>query len=438
MITLYQKNRKKLVQALKDGLIIVPAPKETLRNGDVVYKFRQDSYFAYLTGIHKPEHVLVLDPKAGKTCLFIPDINEKHRLWLGKQLNCAQAKKIYKTDFVYFTSALDAFVKKASQKYKKVYLLPNRKLPLKSLSKKLHQDKKTLIKVLDNLRLIKEPEEINLMNQANKISHNAFVTAIKATRPGVFEYTIQGTFEAELVKAGAAHLAFSTIIASGPNASVLHHVEQTRRCEKGDLLLIDGGCELDGYASDMTRTIPVSGRFSKKQKEIYEVVLNTKRECIRMISPKVTMLDIHIHAAKTILKGLIKLGLIKDADIDMLYEKEIHRVFFPHGIGHLLGLDVHDVGNKYNKKLKAKAKNLRAYLKLEPGMVVTIEPGIYFIEYFFDAPKKMREYAKYVNWKKAAQYRSIGGIRIEDDILVTQNGHKNLCTLPDGIKDIEK
>lgn len=437
MITLYQKNRKKLINRLKDGLIIVNAPQETIRNNDVAYKFRQNSYFLYLTGITKPEHTLILDPKTKKSHLFIPDIDEKHRLWVGRQLSKTEAKKVYHINHVHYMSELPKILTRLAKKYKQAYLLPKNPLSTKTFPKRLKKDHTVLAKTLDDLRLIKEPEEIKFIQKANKISHQAYVKAIKATKPNMTENQIQAVLESEFLSAGAPHVAFNTIVAAGKNASILHYVDNNAICRKNDLVLIDGGCEWMGYASDISRTFPVSKKFSKKQKEIYQIVLNTKKECIRMVKPNISMLDIHIHASKAILTGLIKLGLIKKHDLDILYEKEIHRVFFPHGIGHLLGLDVHDVGGRPDKRLKKKAKNLRNYLKLEKGMVITIEPGIYFIEAIFDSKKKRRQFDKYVNWKKADQYRSVGGVRIEDDILVTKNGHKNLTTLPDDLRFIE-
>lgn len=434
MATLYHNNRKKLMQNLKDGLILVHAKDEILRNGDVTYAYRQDSNFLYLTGIEKPDHTLLLDPKTKKSHLFIPNINELHLIWVGKQLGLKEAKRLYKCDTVHFHSEFVHVFRKLGGKYKKLYALSTNRSFLKKHHTRLKKDFKILKKTLDHMRLFKSKEEIACLIKANKVSHQAHLTAMKTTCPGLYEYQIQAQMEQEFLSQGAFHRAYGSIVASGANASILHYVVNNTKCKSGDLLLIDAGCEWNGYASDVSRTFPVNGKFSKKQRQIYEIVLKTQKACIKMVKPGVSFLEIHKYSGKMIVEGLIALGIIKDIDREEIYKNDIHRIFYPHGVGHLLGLDVHDVGAKKHRR----AKNLRSSITLKPGMVVTIEPGIYFIDAYFDSPKKRKEYKKYINWKKADAYRSVGGIRIEDDVLVTKTGHRNFTKVPKEIKQIEK
>lgn len=438
MLSLYQKNRQRLMQVHKDGLIVLTAAKEILRNGDVNYRYRQDSYFLYLTGITKPHHSLILDPKSKKSHLFIPDLNDHHRIWVGKQLTTREAKKLYKFDYVHYNSERVPFLKKIARKYRHLYTLSSARKIIKKPPSNLNHNKNKLKLSLDKLRLYKTPEEIKMIQKANKISHHGHIAAMKSTRPGIYEFQIQSEMEQKFLKSGAFHLAYDSIVASGQNAATLHYVDNNSKCQSGRLLLIDAGCEWLGYASDISRTLPVSGKFSKKQKDIYDIVIKTQKACIRMVKPGVSLLDIHEQSGKLILQGLMDIGILEKGDVNKYYKKEVHRIFYPHGVGHLLGLDVHDVGPGKKKYYRKSAKNLRSVLTLDANMVITIEPGIYFISAFFDSQATRKKYKNYVNWRKADAYRSIGGIRIEDDILVTKKGYENLTTVPKEIKDIER
>ncbi|OVE82443.1 hypothetical protein BVY03_00955 [bacterium K02(2017)] len=261
---------------------------------------------------------------------------------------------------------------------------------------------------------------------------------MKSIKSGMTENQAQAILESELLKDGAKHTAYGSIVASGKNGAILHYHENNSKLKNKDLLLIDAGCEWEGYASDITRTFPVSGKFTSKQKEIYNIVLKTQKECIKMIKPGVTMYDIHFTACRLIQNGLVELGIIKKLDESDLFDKKAYSIFFPHGIGHLIGLDVHDVGAKPSKNKKRKAKNLRAQLKLEKDMCITIEPGIYFIEAYFDSKEHRKKTSSYINWNIADKYRDVGGIRIEDDLIVTAKGSKNLTKVPKEINAIER
>ncbi len=433
--TFHKNHRNALLSKMTDGLIFVKSSDEVIRNGDWNYTFRQCSYFLYLTGVVRTNHLLLLDTKTKKAHLFIPDLDEKYRLWTGKQLTKQAAKKIYGVEAAHYLSEFDKILKQLGRKHKTLYALPNTNDFLKHHPTRLNKDFKKLVDAFDLIRSIKDSEEIKLTQKACEITHKAFEAAMRAIAPGKLEWEIQAALEAEYKRNGVIFLAFDSIIPSGQNASILHYVNNDAKLKKGDLLLIDAGCEWQGYAADVTRTFPISGKFATKQKQIYQIVLDAQKQCIAHIKEGAYTPDLHKMTAKNLMSGLVKLGIIKKGfDLNDLYEKEIHRLFFPHGTGHLLGLDVHDVGalKKHN------IKNLRTVVKLKAGMIFTVEPGIYFIEAIFDSPQKRKKFAKYINWKKADSYRSVGGVRIEDDVLVTKTGCTNLTHLPKEISDIEK
>lgn len=441
-MSIQKYHRKKLMSVLKDGLIFVASSEISLRNSDVDYLFRQDSNFLYLTGITHPGHALALDPKDGKSHLFIPDVSAHHQIWIGHQMTVKEAKKVFAMDYVHYFKDFNTVMGKLTRKYKKTYALPNALSVLGKYKIKIrtHKDSASLRIALGELRVRKSPEEVELMRLANQISHRGHIAAMKTVRPDMHEYQVQAVMECEFLNGGATHNAYPSIVASGRNAAVLHYHENTARCADGDLLLIDAGCEVQGYASDVTRAFPVNGRFTDKQKEIYQVVLKAQNECIRMIRPDVSVLDLHKHACHSMTRGLMDLGIFYQGDVETLVAQDTHAVFFPHGIGHLIGLDVHDVGaiDPKAKPIKNKPKHLRASRKLEPGFAVTVEPGIYFIDAHFDSKATRKKTAKYINWNKADEYRNVGGIRIEDDVLVTKNGFENLTTVPKEVREIEE
>lgn len=442
MKTWRQKNQQSLMKTLSDGLIFLKAADEKLRNGDVFYFFRQDSDFLYLTGVTQPGYALLLDSQARASHLFIPDLSELHRIWVGRQLTKAQAKQLSGTTHVHFAAEMKDVCLKLKKKYRKLYTLKKMAHALPESLHSLKKDDTKLRSALDDLRVTKAPLEVSLMRRANDISKKGHVAAMKNVKAGLAEYQLQAILEKEFRDAGATHNAYPSIVAAGPNAATLHYHDNSAFCQKLDLVLIDAAAEWHGYAADVTRAFPVSGKFSKTQKDIYALVLKTQKDCIKMVRPGLSMIDLHKRSCEIIAVGLQKLGIIKNVPVAEILNKEVHRVFYPHGVGHLLGLDVHDVGpieyRSKNSKKQKKPKNLRTTRVLKASYVITVEPGIYFIEAFFDSQQARKKYAPYIDWKIAERYRSVGGIRIEDDILVTKTGHRNLTTVPKEIAEIEK
>lgn len=433
----YAKNRLNLTRRLKEGLIFVSSAPETSRNSDVNHPFRQDSDFLYLSGIEEPNSHLLIDPKTKKSYLFIPDFNLLHQIWEGRQLTTKEARQKYGFDFVLYHSDFKKTFAKLAKRYRQIHTLRHCFSSLKKYKIRKRFTHEKLRHALNELRVRKSKEEIALIKKANEISKKGHLAAMRNSRAGLYEYGIQACLEQPFLACGAKHRAYPSIVAAGRNAAVLHYHDNDARCRSADLVLIDAGCEIKGYASDITRTFPVTGKFSKKQTDIYQIVLKTQKKCIQMVRPHVSMIDIHLTACRVIIRGLIDLKIFKTKDVDLILKKRWYRVFFPHGIGHMLGLDVHDVGGK-DPNLKQKPKYLRSTRRLETGMVITVEPGIYFIEAHFKNKKLIRETRHVIDWKKARGYFSVGGIRIEDNILVTSNGYQNLTSVPKEIKEIEK
>lgn len=435
---LYVKNRLKLMRALPEGLIVVSSSAPTQRNSDVDYVFRQNSDFLYLTGIAKPNYTVLLDPKTETTHLFIPDLDTHHRIWVGHQIDKREAKALFGADLVHYASSFGKVLKNLKRRYKILHAFDSTLPLVKPHALGLSRKTKPLRQALDENRVRKSAEEIALMREANFISKQGHLAAMRATRPGLHEYSVSAAMESVFRSAGAPHNAYPSIVAGGANAAVLHYHDNEALLCDGDLLLIDAAAECHGYAADVTRTFPVNGRFTEKQKNIYTLVLSVQEACIQNVRPGVSMLEIQHQSQILLAQGLIDLGIFRGLTADEAVRKELIRLFYPHGIGHLLGLDVHDVGGRApDQKPKAEKQKVRTTRKLEANFVVTIEPGLYFIKAYFDDLRLRKRTEKHIDWKLADTYRSVGGIRIEDDILVTPNGPDNLTDVPKSIEAIE-
>lgn len=434
LLKIAAQNRKNLIKNFPNELILIFSNSEVIRNSDVRHAFRQDSYFTYLAGVELPHYSLLINTKA-KTChLIIPDLDEHYQIWEGKQNTTADAFKKFKIKSIYQKDFTD-FLKKQLRSFKKLHILPHQKAQFKNLKVKVNTDSKAAKVQIDELRAIKSPLELKLMQISSDISSLAHKKAMQACKPGLTENQLLAEMEKIFLLKHAEHAAYLPIVAAGSNGAILHYNDNNQKIKSSDLVLIDYGCEYHGYASDITRTFPANGKFNQKQKQIYQIVLDVQNACIKKIKPNVSLVDIHKLACRLTLEGLAKLGFFKTSDIDELLKNQVHRVFFPHGIGHLLGLDVHDV-NPESLRQKS-AKNLRSAIILKEGMVLTIEPGIYFIDFYFSNPSKAKAYNKWINWTKVKAYKSVGGIRIEDNIVVTKSGQKNLTKVIKSISSIE-
>lgn len=398
-----------------DALIHLEGGKPIPRNFDVDYVFRQNSDFLYLTGVEEPGCHLVLDPKTKRETLFVPRIDNHHRVWEGHVPGPDEAKKIFGVDRVMYADELT-----------------------KVVGRRKTAPKARLRDALDELRACKTDAELELMRRANRVSGAGHRAVMAATRAGMKEYEIQALFEIECLKSGLKHLAYPSIVAAGVNSAVLHYRRNDATLKAGELLLIDAGAELRGYAADITRTFPADGIFSRRQRDVYEIVLATQKSCTDRARVGVVSADLHVHSMRVIAEGLKSLGLLR-GETDGLVEGGAVRLFYPHGLTHMLGLDVHDVtGGKKRKMPNPTKVPVRFVAKLEPGFVITMEPGIYFIEALIKDPALRAKHKGSVDFAKAESFLDFGGIRIEDDVVIQAEGPPlNLTDVPKEIADIE-
>jgi Xaa-Pro aminopeptidase len=412
----YSRRRKKVLSKMKEGVGIVASARWQTRSNDTEYPFRQNSDFYYLTGFTEDNAVLVLakEQQGLKSLLFVQPKNEEMELWTGKRLGVDAAKKRFDVDEVHSIESYDEVMKELLKNKENLYLdlfsedaIYSR---TRELCRQLVHDRSCkrsprtyvdMTQITRALRLIKEPSEIELIKKALEITKTAHHRAMQLSRPGLYEYELQADFEHTFKKNGAYSDAYTTIVAGGDNANTLHYISNGDVLKAKNLVLIDAGCEYGMYASDITRTFPVDGRFTKAQRELYEMVLEVQLRVIQAIAPGITKGELQQRSEKWLTEGMVRLGLLKGS-VKKLIEKKAHKKYFPHGIGHWMGMDVHDPCPYADEKGND--------IVFRPGMVLTVEPGIYVRADDKSAPK---------------QYRGIG-IRIEDNILVTKKGCENL------------
>lgn len=422
----YSRRRARLAQLIGKGVAIVPTAPERTRNRDAHYPYRYDSYFYHLTGFTEPEAVLVV--VAGdkpRNLLFCREKNEEREIWDGFRYGPVAAKPIFAFDETYTIDQLDKMMPDLLADQPAVYAhlgsdsvwdgrimgWVNEVRARARTGVAAPRDIADIHALLDDMRLIKDADELATMRRAAEISTGAHMRAMLAARAGVAEFQIEAELLHEFRRLGAQSPAYTSIVASGANACVLHYVSNDATLKAGDLLLIDAGCELDGYASDITRTFPVDGRFSAPQKAVYELVLAAQAAAIAEVKPGNLWNAPHDAAVKVLAQGFIDLKLLSGSMMEVL-EKESYRKYYMHRTGHWLGLDVHDAGDY---------KRDGQWRTLQPGMVLTVEPGCY-IRAGEGVP---------------AAFADIG-IRIEDDVVVMEKGCEILTSAaPKTVNDIE-
>jgi Xaa-Pro aminopeptidase len=408
----FAKRRKTLMHMVDpNGIVILQAATEKTRNSDVHYRYRQDSDFHYLTGFPEPEAVAVLVPlgRGHKFILFCRDKDPVRETWDGRRAGQTGAKKDFGADEAYSISKLDEHLSKLMGEFESVYYTMGNDADFDQriigLVNAIKQNSKSgqhppqefvaLDHYLHDMRLFKSQTEIKAMKQAARIAVTAHKRAMQLCEPGLNECVLEAEYMHEFKKHGA-DISYSPIVGGGDNACILHYTENNQILNDGDLVLIDAGCEYDMYASDITRTFPVNGVFSKEQRAIYDVVLSAQEAAFAAIKPGNSWIAPHEAAIKAVARGLKKLGILKGT-VSEIIKKESYFKYFMHKTGHWLGMDVHDVGD-YKVE-----ENWRV---LEPGMTLTVEPGIYI-------PAGSKGVAK--KWWDI-------GVRIEDDVLVTRKG----------------
>lgn len=430
----HQQNREKLRRQIRDGFALIPAATEKVRNHDVHFPYRQDSDFFYLTGLNEPDALLLLGADPGDDAVFLPPFDPAYLTWEGHRLIPGEANRVlgiagHDFDEEEFPGLLESLLKKYAWCYTpfhennsyfdditgivRGFTTRNRRF------RPAFRGLRDLSPLIHDLRLIKRPLETNCMKKAAAMTAAGFEYVLSARLVGESEAAVENTLEYLFASRGSSHNAYPPIVAGGDSATILHYTDNNRVLGEGDLLLIDAGAEYYHYASDVTRTFPVGQKFTPAQREIYELVLNAQKRAIAMVRPGGTLREVHTKTSQFLLRGLVKLGILK-GDLRKLKKDNALARFYMHGTGHWLGLDVHDQAPYFYPPENGHKPRP---LEFKPGMVTTIEPGLYFPPTLKDIP---------------AAYRGIG-IRIEDNILVTRDGNRNLTVaIPKEINEIEE
>jgi len=427
--TEYARRRKNLMALMEpNSIAIIPSAAEQVRSRDTHYSFRQDSDFYYLCGFVEPAAVLVLLPgrRHGQFVMFCRERDPTMELWHGYRAGPEGACAQYAADDAFPIGDIDEILPGLLEGSERVYYSMGRSpdfdsqimgwvnsLRSKQATGAVPPGELTdLDHMLHEQRLLKSAAELRVLRKAGAITARAHQQVMRNCRPGMYEYELEAQLQYSFASAGARHAAYPSIVGSGENGCILHYVENSGKMRDGDLVLIDAGCELECYASDVTRTFPVNGRFSGEQRALYELVLKAQQAAIAQIKPGNHWNQPHDTSVRVITEGLVKLGLLK-GKVSNLIKREAYRSFYMHRVGHWMGLDVHDVGDY---------RVAGEWRVLEPGMVLTVEPGIYVSPH---------------DTKVAKKWRGIG-IRIEDDVVVTDSGCEVLTSsLPKTVEEIE-
>ncbi|HSG68688.1 MAG TPA: aminopeptidase P family protein [Bacteroidales bacterium] len=452
----YTARRKQLREKLSGGVVLLPGNDEAAMNYPAnTYHFRQDSDFLYFFGHDHDGHSGIIDVDEGKDILVGDDLTMDDIIWMGDQPKMKEKAAQCGTDNVLSRSKLGEYLLEALSKGRRLHLLPPYRgdhwLKLEKILGKSHGEIKEyvseeLIKAVVSLREIKDAGEIAELEKAIDVAYIMHTTSMKMAMPGVLEQEIAGAMEGIALSNGGP-VSFPVILSQ--DGQILHNHYHGNILKEGRMMVTDTGCESAlHYASDITRTVPVGGKFNSRQKDIYEIVLKANMDTIAAIKPGVYYKEIHLLAARTIAQGLKDLGIMK-GDVGEAVSQGAHALFFPHGLGHALGLDVHDMEGLgenyvgYDESVQRSKQFGLAFLrfgkKLKPGYVMTDEPGCYFIPALIDLWRSEGKFTEFINYDVVETYKDFGGVRIEDDILVTADGHKVLGKpIPKTVADIEK
>jgi len=431
-------HRRTLLRRLPDAPIVVGSAPELLRNGDVHFSYRQSSDMLWLTGIGEPGYTLLLDAATHSETLFVPKLTQKHAVWLGHIPSRAEARVAFGIRDVRTHDELGATLKRVAPGRRPLHVDAHASRAVRKARPGARLVAGELRDALDELRIVKDAGERALMRKASAATRAGHLAAMRTARAGQFEYQVQAELERHFRHEGCAQLGYGSIVAGGRNAAVLHYFGNSARLAAGALLLIDAGAEYRGYTADVTRTFPVDGRFDARQRDVYEVVLRAQEACIDAARAGLVSMDLQRLAETRLAEGLRTLSLLKGG-AEELVETQAVRVFFPHGISHTLGLDVHDVQGGRRRRLRQQPKvKLRFRARLEPGFAITIEPGVYFIGALLHDPELRLKHRGRVNFTRAEGFLDLGGVRIEDDVLVQAEGPPlNLTEVPKQVADVE-
>ncbi len=425
---MHKRKREALMQRIKGGVAIFPSAPPAMRNYDTEHKYRQDSNFYYLTGFEEPGAVCVIAPDhpEHQYVLFVRPRDPKRETWTGRRAGVDGAKAHFGADKAYpieeFDEKISGYLEKADVLYysfesdeafnQKIINIFKRANRLRLRGGKGPNTLTDSMEILAEMRLIKDGEELKRVRRATEVSVEAHIAAMKAARPGMYEYELEALIDS-IFRHNDGYAAFPTIVANGVNATILHYTTNDCQIQDGDLLLIDAGCEYKYYNGDITRTFPANGKFTEPQREIYQFVLDVELAIIEAIRPGVSIGDPNKKAVELLTEGMLKLGLLA-GEKEKLIEEKGYKKFYMHRVGHMLGIDVHD---------RNKIKDGEESKTFQPGMVTTVEPGLYIPADSENVDPK---------------YLGIG-VRIEDDILVTESGCEVLTAqVPKTIEEIEQ
>ncbi len=406
------------------SVAIIPAAREAVRSHDTNYRYRQNSDFFYLTGFEEPDAIAVIAPsEAKKFTLFVRPRDPERAIWDGYRAGVEGAKSDYSADEAFSIADFDARLPEILDGPASLYYAfghANSELDekiirqltlMRETNRRPLEPPQTIVdptSILHEMRVFKSEAEVEIMQRAADIAAAAHVEAMQTARAGMKEYEVEALLEASFRRQGAAGSSYTSIVGSGANATTLHYITNQDTLRDGDLLLVDAGAEYLGYASDITRTFPINGKFTGAQRDIYDLVLQTQMSCIDMVRPGVRLEDLKTHSVEMLTEGMVKLGLLKGDPAKLIEEKK-YMQFYMHNLGHFLGIDVHDAGRYYFNGESRPA---------EPGMVMTIEPGLYISPDTKNIPEGF-------NQDVPAKYLGVG-VRIEDDVLVTKKGARVL------------
>ncbi len=452
---IYTKRREELKKLVGSGIILFLGNKNSPRNfSSMPYPFRQDSSFLYYWGLDFPDLAAIIDVDNNEEIIFGNDRTVDDIVWMGPEESLSEKAAKVGVTTTKPLAELNDLTAKAVSGHREIHFLPQYRsdnmiylsdltgIKAKFLNKYVSEK---LIKSVVSQRSVKIKEEIEEIEKALGISFEMYFLAMRLTKPGLFEKDIARSIEG-IANLKGAGTSFGTIFSV--HGEILHNEYYGNIMKKGDIALLDSGAETEmHYASDITRVIPVSGKFTEKQKDIYNIVLDSQMQAIEMIKEGVKFKDVHIKASTVIAEGLKNLGLMK-GNVNDAVENGAHALFFPHGLGHMMGLDVHDMESfgedyvGYDDKVKRSNQFGLAYLRLgkelKSGYVVTVEPGIYFIPALIDLWKESNKHAEFIDYSKVEEYRDFGGIRIEDDILVEKDGARVLGKpIPKTVEEVE-
>lgn len=457
---LHVLNRRRLCEKLRGVLggaaagafvVLQGGESTTLYCSDREPVFRQESYFHWAFGVEESDFFGAIDVDQGQAYLFMPRLPSSYAVWMGELASPDDARVRYGVDKVFYADTLAETLRGMNARTLLTLRGKNSDSGKMSTEAKFpgiegfKVDPKPLFEAMAELRVFKTPLEMEVLRYANRVSSEAHKEVMRSIRPGMYEYQLEALFLHKCYgDGGARHVSYTCICCTGKNGAVLHYghagAPNDSPIEDGDMCLFDMGCEYYCYSSDITCSFPANGRFTPDQRGVYEAVLAASRAVLDAIRPGVSWPDMHRLAERRILEGLRSMGLLK-GDVDAMMEARLGATFMPHGLGHLMGLDVHDVGGYLSgdppRPTEPGIKCLRTARTLQAGMVLTVEPGCYFIEVLLDEALECPKRSEFLVPEVVHRFRTFGGVRIEDDVLITDKGHEMLTQVPRTVEEIE-